>query len=89
MIYALVLHLRLIPGLRGKFTFNFMAIASYASIMMTYFGVNFFLTGLHSYGSVGGNPEIPKTVWYTVSFVLVLAILAYFKYSKYYKKKST
>jgi len=51
MVYAFVLHMRLIPGLRGKWIFNLMAIVSFASIMMTYFGVNFYLSGLHSYAS--------------------------------------
>ena len=37
MVYAFVLHMRLIPGLRGKWIFNLMAIVSFASIMMTYF----------------------------------------------------
>ena len=46
MIYAFVIHSRLVPGLRGKWTFNVLAIFAYASIMMTYFGVNFYLTGL-------------------------------------------
>ena len=38
MIYAFVLHMRLIPGLRGKWMFNLMSIIAFASIMMTYFG---------------------------------------------------
>merc|ERR1711939_1290269 len=41
MVYAFVIHMRLVPGLRGRWTFNFMAVVAYASIMMTYFGVNF------------------------------------------------
>ena len=48
MIYAFVIHMRLVPGLRGRWTFNFMSIIAFASIMMTYFGVNFYLVGLHS-----------------------------------------
>ncbi|HAT65099.1 MAG TPA: cytochrome C biogenesis protein, partial [Flavobacteriaceae bacterium] len=45
MIYAFVIHARLVPGLRGRWIFNVFAIFAYASIMMTYFGVNFYLTG--------------------------------------------
>ena len=41
MVYAFVLHMRLIPGLRGRYTFNLLSIIAYGSIMMTYFGVNF------------------------------------------------
>jgi ABC-type transport system involved in cytochrome c biogenesis permease subunit len=42
MLYAFVLHMRLIPGLRSRFTFNLWSIITYASIMMTYLGVNFY-----------------------------------------------
>ena len=51
LIYAFVIHMRFVPGLRGNWTFNFMSILSFASILMTYFGVNFYLVGLHSYAS--------------------------------------
>ncbi len=41
IIYAAVLHLRIVPTLKGKWLFNLMSIIAFASIMMTYFGVNF------------------------------------------------
>jgi cytochrome c-type biogenesis protein CcsB len=85
MIYAFVLHMRLIPGLRGKYTFNLWTVIAYASIMMTYFGVNFYLAGLHSYAS-GDRVITPSSVYYSVGFVIVLGLLAWFKHKKYYKK---
>ena len=86
MIYAFVIHMHLVPGLRGKWTFNFAAVLAYASIMMTYFGVNFYLTGLHSYAS-GDVPVTPSFVWYFTGFVFVLSAAAYFKYKKYFIAK--
>ncbi len=86
MIYAFVVHMRLVPGLRGKWSFNFAAVVAFASIIMTYFGVNFYLVGLHSYAS-GDMPVTPDFVKYSVGFVFVLAAFAYFKYRKYYTKK--
>jgi cytochrome c-type biogenesis protein CcsB len=85
MVYAFVLHMRLIPGLRGKYTFNLWTIISYASIMMTYFGVNFYLSGLHSYAS-GDRVITPSSVFYSVGFVAILGTFAWFKNKKYYKK---
>ena len=85
MIYAFVLHMRLIPGLRGRYTINLWSIIAYFSIMMTYFGVNFYLAGLHSYAS-GDRVITPTTVYYSVGFTIILGILAWFKYKKYYKK---
>ncbi len=86
MIYAFVVHMRLVPGLRGKWGFNFAAVIAYASIMMTYFGVNFYLSGLHSYAS-GDTPVTPTFVWYFTGFVLLLSTVAFFSYKKYYTKK--
>ncbi|WP_428742004.1 cytochrome c biogenesis protein CcsA [Tenacibaculum sp.] len=85
MIYAFVLHMRLIPGLRSRFTFNLWSIIAYASIMMTFFGVNFYLSGLHSYAS-GDKVITPTSVYYSVVFVTIIGILAWFKNKKYYKK---
>jgi cytochrome c-type biogenesis protein CcsB len=85
MIYAFVLHMRLIPGLRGKYTFNLWTIIAYFSIMMTYFGVNFYLSGLHSYAS-GDQVITPTSVYYSIGFLAILGTFSWFKYKKYYKK---
>ncbi len=85
MIYAFVLHMRLVPGLRGKWIYNFMSIIAYASIMMTYFGVNFYLVGLHSYAS-GDQVITPTFVWYTVLGIFILGGLSLWRYRVNYAK---
>ena len=42
MIYAFVIHMRLIPGLRGRWLFNLCSVIAIAFIIFTYFGVNFY-----------------------------------------------
>ena len=86
MIYAFVIHARLVPGLKGRWLFNVLAIFSYATIMMTYFGVNFYLTGLHSYAS-GDVPVTPTFVYYLIAFFVILTFVSYFSYEKHYKNK--
>ncbi len=86
MIYAFVLHMRLVPGLRGKWIYNFASIVAYASIMMTYFGVNFYLVGLHSYAS-GDQVITPTFVWYTVLGVFVLGGISFWRYRVHYAKE--
>ncbi|WP_452220889.1 cytochrome c biogenesis protein CcsA [Lacinutrix salivirga] len=84
MIYAFVIHMRLVPGLRGRWTFNLWAVISIAFIIFTYFGVNFYLSGLHSYQS---GQDI--SLMYIGVAVVLVAILGFFsrrKYMKYYKK---
>ncbi|MCX7550337.1 cytochrome c biogenesis protein CcsA [Xanthomarina sp. F2636L] len=85
MIYAFVIHMRLVPGLRGRFLFNLSSIIAFSSIMMTYFGVNFYLAGLHSYAS-GDQIVSVKFIAIAFGIVGVIGILAYIKYAKYYKK---
>ncbi len=85
MVYAFVLHMRLIPGLRGKYTFNLWSIIAYGSIMMTFMGVNFYLSGLHSYAS-GDKVITPTAVYYSVAFVAIIGLIAWYKHKKFYKK---
>ncbi len=86
MVYAFVIHMRLVPGLRSRWFFNLMAIIAFASIMMTYFGVNFYLSGLHSYAS-GDKVITPTFVYYSIGVVAILGGLSYWKFQKYFAKK--
>jgi hypothetical protein len=54
--------------------------------MMTYFGVNFYLVGLHSYAS-GAQVITPSFVWYTVLGVVLLGGVSYWRYRIHYTKK--
>jgi len=75
LIYATVLHLRFIPKLKSNFVFNVAATWAYFSVLMTYFGVNYYLSGLHSYAA--GDPvPIPTWVYVAVATLLVLTLLA-------------
>ncbi|MFD2827357.1 cytochrome c biogenesis protein CcsA [Leeuwenhoekiella polynyae] len=85
MVYAFVIHMRLVPGLRGRWFFNLMSILAYGSIMMTYFGVNFWLSGLHSYASGDNILNLNRAIGIFIG-VVVFALLAYPKYKKFYKK---
>ncbi len=85
LVYAIILHFRYIPGLKGKFAFNVAAMWGYASIMFTFFGVNFILVGLHSYANGDGSVNLPWYVWVTIAAFLVLTIFAGIQNKKYLK----
>jgi cytochrome c-type biogenesis protein CcsB len=85
MIYAFVIHARFVPALRGKWVYNVMAVFAFYSILMTYFGVNFYLTGLHSYAS-GDKVVTPSFVYYSVAIITLLSVVSYFKHKKYLSK---
>ena len=86
MVYAFVIHMRLVPGLRSRWFFNFMSIVAFASILMTYFGVNFYLAGLHSYAS-GDKVITPTFIYYAVAIVALLGAVSYWRFQKFYAKK--
>lgn len=75
LIYAGVLHMRFIPALKSVFIYNVAATWAYSTVLMTYFGVNYYLSGLHSYAA--GDPvPIPMWVYYAIAGLLVLTLLA-------------
>jgi cytochrome c-type biogenesis protein CcsB len=81
LVYAFILHMRFIPGLQSVFAFNFASLFGFATVIMTYFGVNYYLSGLHSYAA--GDPvPIPPQVYYTTICLSILSIVAYWSYKK-------
>ena len=82
LVYAFVAHMHKIPGLRGRFAFNLAAFIGYGSVLMTYFGVNFFLGGMHSYAS-GSSFKIPLWTYVIILLLTGLSVLAYRRQQKY------
>jgi len=84
MVYAFVLHMRLIPGLKSRFVYSIASILSFASILMTYFGVNFYLAGLHSYAKDDQQISFLYSA-IALLIVVIMGVLAYPKHKKYLK----
>jgi cytochrome c-type biogenesis protein CcsB len=85
IIYAFIAHMRLIPGLRGSYAFNVASLFGFLSVLMTYFGVNFYLAGLHSYAK--GDPlPVPSFVIYTLISLVVIALMAWVNNGRVDKK---
>ncbi len=78
LVYAFILHMRLIPGLQGLFAYNFATVFGLASVIMTYYGVNYYLSGLHSYAA--GDPvPVPTWVFAAIVAVMIITTLAFRK----------
>jgi cytochrome c-type biogenesis protein CcsB len=81
LVYAFILHMRFIPKLQSIFAFNFASLFGFATVIMTYYGVNYYLSGLHSYAA--GDPvPVPPQVYYTVAVLAILSIAGFWKYKK-------
>jgi cytochrome c-type biogenesis protein CcsB len=80
IIYSIVIHSRNIPGMKDIFTYNLISVFAFSSVLMTYFGVNYYLSGMHSYAS--GDPvPVPSFVYVAVILLTLLSLLAYLKYN--------
>jgi len=71
--YVIVLHLRMIPKLNTPYIFAVASTLAFATILMTYFGVNFYLSGMHSYAT--GDP-VPIPTWVYVLTAMVFVVIA-------------
>jgi hypothetical protein len=69
----------MIPGMKETYTFNLLSLFALSSVLMTYFGVNYYLSGLHSYA--GGDPvPVPVFVYIAVGVLVAVAVAARYRY---------
>ena len=82
ILYSFTLHLTLIPAIRTTFIFSFFAFISFGTVLMTYFGVNYYLSGLHSYAN--GDPvAIPSYVFYALGLIAIVSAFAAYNEFKF------
>lgn len=80
IVYAFVLHARFVPVLRrgGAWLFNVLTVGALGTVLMTFFGVNYYLSGMHSYGADSAPPGL-YAIWVVYGAAAVVAVLAWRK----------
>lgn len=82
LVYTFIAHMAYMPGLKTDYTFSLFSLVGFSSVIMTYFGVNYYLSGLHSYAA--GDPvPVPSFVYYTIAIIVITAVWAYLTERKY------
>jgi cytochrome c-type biogenesis protein CcsB len=82
LVYSFILHMRFIPKIQGVFAYNFATLFGFATVIMTYLGVNYYLSGLHSYAS--GDPvPIPPEIYITTILLILLSVFAFRNFKKH------
>ncbi|MDN5351005.1 MAG: hypothetical protein PWQ54_2401 [Bacteroidales bacterium] len=82
LVYTFIAHLGYMPGMKTDYNFSLFTLVGFSSVIMTYFGVNYYLSGLHSYAA--GDPmPIPTFVYYTVAIIFSVSLVAYLNERKY------
>lgn len=75
VVFMLVLHARFVPFLNSAFVLFCGTSIGFFVMLMTYFGVNYFLSGLHSYAS-GDSNGIPLSIFALALVNFLLALFA-------------
>lgn len=70
--YSILTHIHLTPSKNPPYRFALLSVISLGSVLMTFFGVNYFLSGMHSYGS----DSTPPTLWIIAIIYLIIISLA-------------
>lgn len=78
MVYAIVAHLHLSRRTSGIWLFNAASTLAFTSVVMTFFGVNYFLSGMHSYGMNEGLDHFFTIVYSATAAVIMLIAISYF-----------
>jgi len=86
LVYSFVTHMHSMKDFDNDFAFNLGSILAFGSVLMTYFGVNYFLGGMHSYAG-GEAPSVPILAYVVLLSVIGLVYVAYFNDLKYQPKK--
>jgi len=83
IFYAMILHFRLIPKLKSAYVFNVSSIIAFGTVIMTFVGVNYYLSkGMHSYAS-DETPEFPLWAWIMIITLILLMVGAGLKERKF------
>jgi len=78
VIYSFIAHMRMIPSLKGIYNYTVATVIGFSSVLMTYFGVNYYLSGLHSYGR-GTADSVHWSVYVIIISISCLLLVANFK----------
>lgn len=74
-VYVFVTHMRFVPMLKSNFLYNVASVVAYSSVIMTYFGVNYYLSGMHSYAA--GDPvPVPEWIYYVIAVIAIVVVAA-------------
>ena len=79
VVYAMVTHLYLVKKWYSDWSFNLLSVFAFSSVLMTFLGVNYFMSGMHSYGQTDSMPAV--FLYIAIAFAAI-GILGIFSYRK-------
>ena len=82
IVYGIVTHLHLMKRGYSIWLFNVASVIAFSSVLMTFFGVNYFLSGMHSYGQNDNVSQILVYLYVALAVVVMLSFVSY----RYWRK---
>lgn len=87
VVYTVATHLHLVKRWNSLWLFNLVSVLAFASVLMTFFGVNYFLSGMHSYGQNDRISEVFIYLYVALFFIVILAFVSYRGAKKFSKEQ--
>lgn len=82
MCYAIATHLHMLPLRHISWWLNWVSLVAFSSVLMTFFGVNYLLTGMHSYGNNANAGKIMIPLVIAAAIIIPLGICSYMKVAR-------
>jgi cytochrome c-type biogenesis protein CcsB len=88
VVYTVVTHIHLMKKWDSDWLMNLLSVLAFSSVLMTFFGVNYFLSGMHSYGQIGAMSNIFLYIALVFVFIGILGVISHrrkFLYEEVFK----
>ncbi|HQG08958.1 MAG TPA: cytochrome c biogenesis protein CcsA, partial [Dysgonamonadaceae bacterium] len=88
VVYTVVTHIHLMKKWDSDWLMNLLSVLAFSSVLMTFFGVNYFLSGMHSYGQIGAMSNIFLYIALVFVFIGFLGVISHrrkFLYEEVFK----
>ncbi|MBF6627942.1 MAG: cytochrome c biogenesis protein CcsA [Proteiniphilum sp.] len=82
VVYTIVTHLHLVKRWYSDWLFNLLSVFAFASVLMTFLGVNYLLSGMHSYGQTDNLSSVFIYIAVAFGIIGVLGVVSYRKREK-------
>lgn len=76
VVYTMVTHLHLVKKYNNLWLFNLLSVFAFASVLMTFLGVNYLLSGMHSYGQTDGISSVFLYIGIAFAAIVALGLVA-------------
>jgi len=87
IVYVIVTHLRHVKKWFNYWLFNLLTAIAISTVLMTFFGVNYFLSGMHSYGSTASMDGVFIYLFAIAGVIIILAVFSFSGWKKWPDEK--